>query len=205
MAGRPRRQAMIYELEKRTRDEFDDQPDADALDYVTYRIAAGDTLKDIADSVARATKPQDATDWSVSGEMVRRYLESLHGADTTETRLSQARARSSYSLSDEAKSIADDVNEDPAAVAKARLRVQQRQWSAERFNAAAFGSKSTQNVSISVTALHLDALRAVPKEVTGSGMQTPGPGPVCQHANAQVVDAYVVTQQTQADSSHTSD
>jgi hypothetical protein len=170
MAGRPRRQAMIAELLSRTANECDDIDDATPLDYVERWISNGSTLKDLGNHIAKVTKPEDLEDsdpsWSISGDMIRRYLESLHGEAECEQRLSRARARSSYSMADDALAIADEAKPEDAVVA--RLRVQSRQWTAERFNPGAFGQSKGVNVSISVGGLHLQALQALPKTVTGS-------------------------------------
>ena len=44
---------------------------------------------------------------------------------------------------------------------KTRLRIQTRQWVAERWNAPAYAQNKGQNVSISIAGLRLDALRHV--------------------------------------------
>lgn len=203
MAGRARTNAIADELAKRVKETFDPDPDENpqpnALDYVCHWMECGKTAKALAADLSNSLA------FDCDYAMLMRYLRNTHGA-AAESAMDQARARASHSLAEDALELIDAADRDSSsAVSKAQAQARSRQWMAERYNPSRFGSNKGVSVSISVTALHLDALRAAPKGVTGSGLQALDPGPVCQHATAQVVDAYAVTQQTQADSSHTSD
>ncbi len=151
--------------------EMEDQPDATLLDYVDFWISSGHTLKELADLVTKDTRPYDLQPeevWTISGEMIRRYLGQQFGFDAVDERLTHARTRASYSMVDEAQSIADTVDGVAGEVAKARLRVSTRHWTAERFNPSAFGQKNGVSVNVSIGSLHLDALRSRAAKVTSA-------------------------------------
>ena len=73
---------------------------------------------------------------------------------------SRVRARAAHALVDEALEIADGADEENAlAIQKAKLRTQVRQWTAERWNKRDYGAAKAE-VSVSITGLHFEALRA---------------------------------------------
>ena len=73
---------------------------------------------------------------------------------------SRARASAAHTLATEAIEIADEADEEnPAAIQKAKLRTQVRQWTAERWNKKDYGAAKAE-VAISITGLHFEALRA---------------------------------------------
>ena len=79
----------------------------------------------------------------------------------------RARALAAHDLVDEALEIAD--NADPEEIQKAKLRVQTRQWTAERWNRKDYGQAKAE-VAISISGLHIEALKRrhsdVPHDVT---------------------------------------
>lgn len=68
----------------------------------------------------------------------------------------RARARAAHALVDEALAIADAA--DPEYVQKAKLQVQTRQWTAERWNRKDYGQAKAE-VAISISGLHIEALK----------------------------------------------
>lgn len=180
MAGRPRRQAMIAELERLTREFFEDDPIPDHLAYVECLVAAGSSIQATAESLSLTLQ------FTVDRETLRRYLYSLDANHAAE-RLARAREEGAHAAAEESRSIADTVDEDGGAVAKARLRVSTRQFLAERWNPAAFGQSKGVNVSISVGSLHLQALQAAPKGVTGSIQAAPNNTEALNAPNAEVI------------------
>jgi hypothetical protein len=68
-----------------------------------------------------------------------------------------ARARAADNLVAETLDIADTA--DPEETNHARLRIQARQWVAERWNKAAYGQQKAE-VSINLNGLHFEALKA---------------------------------------------
>jgi IS30 family transposase len=71
--------------------------------------------------------------------------------------LSRVRARAADHFVSETIEIADET--DISEVNKARLRVQTRQWVAERWNPAAYAQNKMPSVTVNLANLRLDALR----------------------------------------------
>lgn len=140
---------MIAELERRTREEMYDG--ATHLDYAESWVASGRSILQLANEISAATK------LDIFREALRRYLYELDPGKAQE-RLDRARAQCAYGLIESANTIADGAKEESIGVA--RLQVQTRQWTAERYNRDAFGTPKGPNISISIHGLHLDALRA---------------------------------------------
>lgn len=118
---------------------------------VLDRLAEGETLKSIAEDIGAELGivfvPAVLQRWlcaTPAGKAA--YLE--------------ARKAASHVWADEAKQIADDVDEDRDAIAKARLQIDQRNLLASKYNRETFGNDAAQvNVQINMGQLHLDALR----------------------------------------------
>lgn len=71
----------------------------------------------------------------------------------------RARASAAHSMATEAIEIADEADEEnPGSIAKAKLRTQVRQWTAERWGRQVYGQAKAE-VNISLNGLHFDALR----------------------------------------------
>jgi hypothetical protein len=68
----------------------------------------------------------------------------------------RARARAAHDLVDETLTIADEA--DPEETQKAKLRIQARQWAAERWNRKDYGQAKAE-VAISISGLHIEALK----------------------------------------------
>ena len=73
----------------------------------------------------------------------------------------RARARAADHLAVETLAIADDVAEDQAAIAKARLRTDTRKWLASKWNAAQYGDSKGVQVNLNLADLHLQAVKVV--------------------------------------------
>jgi transposase len=71
--------------------------------------------------------------------------------------LSRVRARAADHLVSETIEIADET--DISEVNKARVRIQTRQWVAERWNPAAYAQNKMPSVTVNLANLRLDALR----------------------------------------------
>ena len=71
--------------------------------------------------------------------------------------LSRVRAKAADHLVTEIIEIADET--DISEVNKARLRVQTRQWVAERWNPAAYAQNKMPSVTVNLANLRLDSLR----------------------------------------------
>jgi hypothetical protein len=74
-------------------------------------------------------------------------------------KIARARARAADELVTETLSIAD--RSDPEHAAHTRVRIQARQWVAERWNRKAYGTQSGPQININVQDLRMNALRHV--------------------------------------------
>ncbi len=152
MAGQPKRRAMLAELERRTREEFDG--DATHLDFAEHWLSNGKSLQDLADAVGAAR------------ETLRRYLLELDAK--AGERLDRARARGAHSLVDKATTAFDGIvafkPSDDITLAKSKSDMQLRV--AALWNRDEFGAKPPASVNITFNTLHLDALRIRPATVT---------------------------------------
>lgn len=149
MPGQPQKRAIITALEQRTRQEFSDEPEATHLDYVELWQASGRTLNDLGEEIGLGPK---------KGEAISRYLHKVFGNEAATNALRNARARGAHSLVEDTLDIADRATEDDIGVA--RLRVQARQWTAEKWNPAEFGRQGNNvNVQLNLGELHLAALQ----------------------------------------------
>jgi hypothetical protein len=172
MAGSPKKAAMLAELERRTRTEFPDEPEATHLDYVARWQAGGDTGLKLAKELG------------VSWELLKDNLDRKYGRETVNTQLSRAREAGAHRRVDMALDIADEISDEPSKeeIAKARVQIQANQWVAEKWNARELGAKQGAGTVINIGTLMLDAL-----------MQPPPPNPFVIPAviaeDAQLVSA----------------
>lgn len=182
MAGRARFHALKAELERRTRDIFEDDADKNHLDYVCERVENATTTKAVAAELSVSLGHE------VTFARMMAYLRECFGDAETDQRIASARTRASHLLPEEGKELVDAAGLTPAEVAKAGQQARQRNWMAERYNPQAYGQSKGVSVSISIGSLHLDALRAAPRIVTGA---------VQSAIEAQTVDAEIVSNNTQ--------
>ena len=89
----------------------------------------------------------------------RRAMDAWLDAPEQEGFLARTRARAADELVTETIEIADEV--DSLEVNKARLRVQTRQWVAERWNPAAYAQNKMPSVQVNLSGMRLDALRHI--------------------------------------------
>jgi hypothetical protein len=73
--------------------------------------------------------------------------------------LTRVRARAADNLVGQMLDIADET--DYQEVQKAKLRVQTRQWIAERWNPAAYAQNKMPSVQVNLSGMRLDALRHI--------------------------------------------
>lgn len=187
MAGQPKRRAMIEQLEKRTRDYFEDDPTPSHLDYIACWIENGQTIVSLAADLS--------TDlgFHVGREFISTHLRRTFGEEAVDARLSNARAYASHCMAEQALTIADGTFETQVDVSSAALSLKARQWTAERWNRKEYGQSKDVNVAVSITSLHLSALQSVTNIVT-DGVQQPsiGSGEV-RALPSQVVEAQQVS------------
>jgi hypothetical protein len=151
MAGQPLKQALIRALEQRTRQLFEDEPEATHLDYVENWQAAGKTINALGAEIS-------TPGFDIDGEFIGRYLRKAFGSETTIERLKRARERGAERMVDKALDVADKADEDNVQVS--RLQVATLQWTAERWNRDQFASNAKGSVTINIGQLSLEAMRA---------------------------------------------
>lgn len=171
MAGRARLQALKDELDSRALEWFDvDLTDIAIgqalrpthLEYVCAKVEDGTTTKALCKEIS------STIGYELTYDRLMRYLRDAFGAEIADEALDAARVRASHCMAEQALEIVDAPAYDSVTVQQARARANQRNWLAERYNPQRFGQSKTQNVAISITGLHLDALRSRPNRVTGS-------------------------------------
>lgn len=147
---------MMAELERRTREYFEVEAGAPSdhshLDYVVAWVEGGNTMRALVDAMGVDLGHE------VSPALLSVYLYS--NFRESEARLKQARARGAHSMLDDSISIVDEPQFDNVGVARAASRARTRVQVAERWNRAELGNQQQTNVAISITGLHIDALRA---------------------------------------------
>jgi hypothetical protein len=199
VAGRARTNAIADALDSRVASYFepeDGDPQYTRLDYVCCWLAEGKTVKSLAQELT------DSLHFEVWAETLLRQLRRDYGEGAVDSALDAARARASHSLAEEALDLVDKADRDSSsAVSKAQAQARSRQWMAERYNPGRFGSNKGVSVSISVSDLLLDALRARPKIVTGSPLASIAHADAREIAPANVLPVLQIAQS----SSHTSD
>jgi len=179
VAGRARSNALSDCLNAKARDYFDVSPTDIALgaeqpsplDYVSARLEDGSTTKELC----RELSPTLGFELTYSA--LSRFLRERFGDSETSAALAVARSRASHCMAETALEIVDAPAYDSVTVQQARGRAAQRNWLAERWNRAQYGQSKDVNVQVSVTSLHIEALRAIapqPVAVVPAPAEQPG-------------------------------
>lgn len=139
---------MIAELERRTREEFDND-EATHLDYVVQWVEGGGTVVGLL----------AAMDQDVKRGMLMKYLEQQYGAEVSR-RLSEARVEGAHALVEDAAEIVEEARADKDSIALAKLRADTKTWIAGRWNRQAYGEpKQGVQLQINMGSAFLEALR----------------------------------------------
>lgn len=139
-----------------------DQP-ADLLHYVCARVTSGASLKALSlELSASVGRP-------ISYERLMRFLYDRYAVESVDSAIDAARVRASHVLADESLEIADAATPETAQVA--RVKVNQRNWLAERYNRKQYGQDkgASVNVQVNVASLHLEALQRIEASVVSQG------------------------------------
>lgn len=152
MAGHERRRKVRALLLAEAQRELG--PNADALDYVTYRISNGTSMRELAAEVTAVL------DFIVRSSLVEDAAVQGHEAGAATERIRKSRARGAGEMVEEAKTIIDNVAPDRDAIAKAKAQSDVRQFIAARWNRAEWGEAPKQVTNVSIGSLHIDALRS---------------------------------------------
>lgn len=121
------------------------------LDYVCYRVAGGDSLRQITKEMSVACARPIPVDWLASN-LRREYHD-------YEARIREARRIGAYALVEEALDLIEEADATPEAFRKAQVQADVRRWLAERYARDDFGPASRATRTLSVGTLHLEALR----------------------------------------------
>lgn len=92
----------------------------------------------------------------ISRKALERWLDE---SDPDGDKIARARALAADQLAMETLQIADQS--EPEHAAHARVRIQARQWVAERWNPKTYGSQKAQQININIQDLRMNALRHV--------------------------------------------
>lgn len=150
LPGQPLKRKLIAELERRTREAFEDEPEATHMDFVEDWQARGFTLNKLGQECGLGEN---------MGEFISRYLSRTFGKENVSPRLADARARGAHRMVDQTLDLADKATEDDVQVK--RLQVATLQWTAEAWNRTDYGKQRGPVVNVSIAELHLEALKAV--------------------------------------------
>src|SRR4029077_18862518 len=94
--------------------------------------------------------------------------------------IATSRRRASHSWGDKAVEAVDAQVDDSVGVARANNKSRVYLRMAEAYESGSYGQSKGMNVSISLGGLHLTALQAVNREVTGGGQGASVPAPYTQ-------------------------
>lgn len=141
---------MIAELERRTREEFEDDPDATHLDYVVGWVESGGTIVGLLEEMG---------DGMYRRAMLMKYLEAQYGAEVTR-RMNDARVEGAHAMVEDAAEIVDNARADKDSIALAKLRSDSKNFLASRWNRAAYGEpKAGIALQVNLGSAFLDSLR----------------------------------------------
>lgn len=151
-------------LDTRRQNHFDlEDTRSTVLDYVSEWIANGQTLKALAQDLSTELG------FDLWAESLNRMLRRTFGEQAVDRALAEARMRASHGFAEESVEIVDQADDtSSAAVSKASSRARSRQWLASKWNRKDYGDEKGVSVNVSITSLHLDALRAQTPKVTGA-------------------------------------
>lgn len=139
---------MIAELERRTREEYDDEQ-ATHLDYVVRWVASGGTVIGLLDDMGQGVKRG----------MLMDYLEQQFGAEVSR-RMSDARIEGAHSMVEDAAEIVEGTRADKDEIALSKLRADTKTFIAGRWNRQAYGEpRAGAQVQINIGSAFLEALR----------------------------------------------
>lgn len=154
MAGRPKRRAMIEELERLTREYFDveteDNPHSH-LDYAIAQLESGDTITGIAAKVGKTLN------LPIQRQVLSRYLNGL--TPDAEERLAKTRPAMTQAMAEDAIQIIDESPADKLDLAHNAAKARTRENIAKMLNPEFQAHKQQTNVQFNIGAMHLEALR----------------------------------------------
>lgn len=140
MAGRPQTRTQLAKIKRNG-----------GVDTLFDLVSSGKTLAEVGRL------------WGVS----RQLLSNVANADTNKDAYARARRESAAALAEQSLEIADQVEEDPNALGKAKLQVDTRRWMAARMDPETWAERQQPQVAIQINSLHMDSLRQLRAPVEG--------------------------------------
>jgi hypothetical protein len=156
MAGQPIRRKIVAELEKEAAALTEERGEPiTVLDVVYEWVVTGRKVSELAIEMGKRCGLKLSV--NDGGGVLSAWVNKQEGGREM---LAQARADAAHILAEEALEIVDDVDEEKSAIAKAKLRADQRQWLAAKWNRQAYGETAPQvAVQFDIGQLHIDAMR----------------------------------------------
>lgn len=142
---------MIEELERLTREYFDEDTTSTHLDYAIAQIESGIPIAGIARTIGSGINQE------IQRQVLSRYLHDL--SPDAALRISEARPIMAHAMAEDALGIADEEVNDKLDVARNALRARTREGLAKMFNPE-FQQAKQQGVTLNIGTLHLSALRS---------------------------------------------
>lgn len=167
MGGRPRRRAILFELERRLREReaLGDVVEGGLLGLVVEWVAEGKTLTALCSEISRghealgeigtttlraavaASIPGDATD----AEKGRIY----------DSALSEARRASAPAHVDKGLDLLDTADTTREALAKSKQQADFRRWLASKYDRKTYGDDAKLSLNVNIESMHVDSLRRI--------------------------------------------
>jgi hypothetical protein len=144
---------MIEELERLTREYFDEDTTSTHLDYALAQIESGQSLTSLATTIGTKLNVP------IQRQVLSRYLNDFPEA---ETRLAQARPAMTQAMVEDAISIIDLAPNDKLDLAHNAAKARTRENVAKMLNPEFQGNKQQTNVQFNIGALHLRAIASAP-------------------------------------------
>jgi hypothetical protein len=170
---------MIAGIAKRANDEG-----VTPLEYIINWIESGRTFVQLASGLSKES------DLDITAQQVRRYADKLAetGNEGAGEAIARARLIGAHSLVEGAIEIADNAGATREEIAKAKLQVDTRLWTAERWNQRDLGQQKGVTVAISLPGLHLDAMRARATAVASVSPAVSAPLQITGSQNEEVAE-----------------
>jgi hypothetical protein len=157
---------MIANLEKRTREYFEDE-DHTPFDYAVEWIARGRTLVALAASISKDLNGgKDIGAIEISRSMLDKYLREGRDKADADRLLKSARKDGSHGLIEEGIQTLDDSSDDRDEINANNTRLSARERLAAVWNREEFAKNAGVQVNVSFASQHLNALRQ--RQVTAS-------------------------------------
>lgn len=155
MAGQPLKRRLIEELERRAVAASEEAGEPQGpLDVIHDWVASGGTMIDLTLDLAKRI---GYTNISERSGILSAWVNSTPEGRAT---LAQAREIAAHRLAEETEDILDQADETKEALAKAKLRAENKRWLASKWNRAVYGENVPQvAVSFDIGQLHIDAMR----------------------------------------------